>query len=157
MVLHLARAEDKVGHVYEPCQAGRPGAGYLIVHSLPLVTRPEKGKTIWRVHSFKRSPPDQQLAAKWAARRRSNKCAADPGPRPPRYPTLPGPALLMPREEKKKTNGKKTRNRRPPTAERARFGRRSLTRPHPCRAEGEGSLLLVPAGSLDRHRPETES
>lgn len=71
-------------------------------------------------------------------------------------PNSAGPSVTN-AQRRKKTNGKKTRNRRPPTAERARFGRRSLTRPHPCRAEGEGSLLLVPAGSLDRHRPETES
>lgn len=56
--------EDKGGHLYEPCQAGRLGlciacswvtatTAFMPPRPADLVTRPEKGKTLWRVRSLK--------------------------------------------------------------------------------------------------------
>jgi hypothetical protein len=43
----LARTDDKVGHLYEPCQGGRPG--WIIIHSFKLPdlwSRGQKRETI---------------------------------------------------------------------------------------------------------------
>jgi hypothetical protein len=101
----LARSDDRVGHLNEPCQAGRPG--WVIIHSFKLPDLSSRGQKrenhltraflqkLTTHHQTKLPVPDLDLLLARSKKQRQeehNKCAADPGAWPPRYTTRPGPA-----------------------------------------------------------------